>query len=69
MIAGLLYLFTALFGQGSFSILPRPLGVTCIWRIWELKEQTRRVERGWFPKKQSENRNCGSFYPCLNLSS
>ena len=37
----LLYLFTALFGQGSFSILPRPLGVTCIWRIWELKEQTR----------------------------
>ena len=27
-----------------------PLGVACIWSIRELKEQARRVERGWFPK-------------------
>ena len=26
------------------------LGVACIWSIRELKEQARRVERGWFPK-------------------
>jgi hypothetical protein len=26
------------------------LGCTCFWSILELKEQTRRVERGWFPK-------------------
>jgi dolichyl-phosphate-mannose--protein O-mannosyl transferase len=26
------------------------LGCTSLWSILELKEQTRRVERGWFPK-------------------
>jgi hypothetical protein len=25
-------------------------GCSCLWSILELKEQKRRVERGWFPK-------------------
>lgn len=50
MIAGLICLIAALFIQGLFSILLGLLGVACIWSIRELKEQARRVERGWFPK-------------------
>jgi predicted membrane protein len=26
------------------------LGCTCLWSILELKEQTKRVEKGWFPR-------------------
>ncbi|SHO44704.1 DUF4491 family protein [Anaerocolumna xylanovorans] len=26
------------------------LGCTCFWSILELKEQTRRVKKGWFPQ-------------------
>ena len=50
LIAGLLCLIVALFIQGLFSILLGLLGVACIWSIRELKEQAKRVERGWFPK-------------------
>lgn len=50
LIAGLLCLIAALFIQGLFSVLQGLLGVACIWSIRELKEQARRVERGWFPK-------------------
>ena len=25
-------------------------GCSCLWSIFELKEQEKRVERGWFPK-------------------
>ena len=28
----------------------RRLGAGCLWSIRELKEQAKRVERGWFPK-------------------
>lgn len=27
------------------------LGMTCLWSIVELKEQKKRVEKGWFPRK------------------
>ena len=50
LIAGLLCLIAALFIQGLFSVLLGLLGVACICSIRELKEQARRVERGWFPK-------------------
>lgn len=37
------------------------LGCTFFWCIGELKEQTRRVEKGWFPanpnRKQQKNRS------------
>ena len=42
LIAGLLCLLTALLIQGILSILLGLLGA--------LKEQAKRVERGWFPK-------------------
>lgn len=41
LIAGLLCLLAALLGL---------LGAGCLWSIRELKEQAKRVERGWFPK-------------------
>jgi hypothetical protein len=31
------------------------LGCACLWSILELREQTKRVERGWFPKNPQRN--------------
>ena len=39
-----------LFVQGLLSILLGLVGVAFLWSIRELKEQARRVERGWFPQ-------------------
>ena len=60
LIAGLLCLLAALLmmglglwrGEGGtvLSILLGLLGAGCLWSIRELKEQAKRVERGWFPK-------------------
>ena len=32
------------------------IGFSCFWSIVELKEQTKRVERGWFPKNPKRDR-------------
>ena len=50
LIAGLLCLLAALLIKGLLSILLGLLGAGCLWSIRELKEQAKRVERGWFPK-------------------
>ena len=50
LITGLLCMLAALLLQGLFSILLGLLGASCLWSIRELKEQAKRVERGWFPK-------------------
>ena len=50
LITGLLCMLAALLLQGLFSILPGLLSASCLWSIRELKEQTKRVERGWFPQ-------------------
>lgn len=50
LLAGLGFLAGSLFVQGMASLLLGLVGVACLWSILELKEQTRRVERGWFPK-------------------
>lgn len=50
LITGLLCLLAALLLQGLFSILLGLLSASCLWSIRELKEQTKRVERGWFPQ-------------------
>lgn len=50
LIAGLLCMLAALLLQGLFSILLGLLSASCLWSIRELKEQTKRVERGWFPQ-------------------
>lgn len=51
LILGLLFILVSLFTVGMLSIILGILGATCIWSIKELKEQTKRVEKGWFPKK------------------
>lgn len=51
LIAGLLFLGASLFV--SHTMICAVLGVTgcsCLWSIVELKEQEKRVERGWFPR-------------------
>lgn len=50
LLAGLLCLLGALLVQGLPSILLGLLGAGFLWSIRELKEQAKRVERGWFPK-------------------
>ena len=50
LLCGLICLVLALFVQGLLSILLGLVGVAFLWSIRELKEQSRRVERGWFPK-------------------
>ena len=47
-LCGLICLGLALF---VLSILLGLVGVAFLWSIRELKEQERRVERGWFPQK------------------
>lgn len=50
LAAGILLLGAALFLGGLLSIVLALVGVACLWSIRELKEQSRRVERGWFPR-------------------
>ena len=50
-MAGLLFLILSLVLDNNFvSIIFGILSCSCMWSIVELKEQTRRVEKGWFPK-------------------
>ncbi len=51
LIAGIAMLaLSCFFQQIIISAVLGILGCTCLWSIIELKEQTRRVEKGWFPK-------------------
>lgn len=50
LAAGLLCLAAALLTRGLPSILLGLVGVAFLWSIREIREQARRVERGWFPK-------------------
>ena len=50
LITGLLCMLAELLLQGLFSIFLGLLSAGCLWSIREQKEQTKRVERGWFPK-------------------
>ena len=51
LIFGLLFLTLSFFTEPVlFASLFSILGFTCLWSIKEIKEQTERVEKGWFPK-------------------
>ena len=50
LLAGVMCLVLALFVPGLWSILLGLVGVGCLWSIRELKQQARRVEKGWFPQ-------------------
>ncbi len=51
LVVGLLFVGTSLFVQNTVSsIMFSIVGASCLWSIHELREQTKRVEKGWFPK-------------------
>ena len=50
LLAGLLFLAASLFaGNTVFSAALGAVACSCFWSIGELKAQTKRVEKGWFP--------------------
>lgn len=50
LVAGLCCLAAALFLPGAASSILALTGAACLWSIQELKQQAKRVEKGWFPK-------------------
>ena len=57
LTAGILFCAVSVFTSGIVSVLCALIGGACLWSIRELKEQTKRVQKGWFPqnKKRSQN--------------
>ncbi len=52
LAAGVLSLAASVCAKGTVpSALFGVLGFTCLWSIKELKDQEKRVAKGWFPKK------------------
>lgn len=53
ILAGILFLIGSVIAANIFlSATFGVLGFTCFWSIKELFEQEKRVEKGWFPKRQ-----------------
>ncbi len=50
LLAGAAFMIGALLTDGIISILLALIGAGALWSIKELKEQKKRVEKGWFPK-------------------
>lgn len=56
LLAGLIFAGASCFvSQTAVSAILAILGCTCLWSIIELKEQRRRVEKGWFPKNPARS--------------
>lgn len=50
LVAGLICLIVSLFIDNLLiASIVGVVGCSCLWSIGELKEQTKRVEKGWFP--------------------
>ena len=57
LLAGLICLGISITtAKTLYSVLWGVLGVTCLWSILELKEQEKRVNKGWFPKKPASKK-------------
>jgi hypothetical protein len=57
LVAGLAFLAGACVAANIYvSILLGIAGSSCLWSIKELFEQEKRVERGWFPKKEKRKK-------------
>lgn len=57
LIAGILFVTGALFTEGKvLSAVLSITGFTCLWSIKELFEQEKRVEKGWFPKREGKKK-------------
>ena len=57
---GLFCLILSLFMNNIFSVLLGILGCSFLWSIKELKEQTKRVARGWFPQNSKRKQKMKS---------
>lgn len=56
LICGVVLLILASVIEPVFiSAILAILGFTCLWSILELKEQTQRVEKGWFPRNPNRS--------------
>lgn len=55
LIAGIATLILSLTTAGTASILLGVTSFSCFWSILEVKEQKKRVEKGWFPKRQKRD--------------
>lgn len=52
LAAGLFFLAASVCIEGRLiSVALGVTGFSCLWSILELKEQEKRVARGWFPKR------------------
>lgn len=56
-VAGVLFLgLSTLTANIVLASVLGAFGCSCLWSILELKEQEKRVERGWFPKNPNRKR-------------
>lgn len=52
-VVGVVTAIFALMCQSLFwSAILAVVAFSCFWSIYEVKEQKKRVERGWFPKRE-----------------
>lgn len=56
LVAGLIFCLASIFTDGLLSVIFALIGSACLWSIKELKEQAKRVERGWFPKNEKREK-------------
>jgi hypothetical protein len=50
LITGLAGILASVLTVGFLSVFLAIFGCTCLWSVHELKEQTERVRKGWFPE-------------------
>jgi hypothetical protein len=62
LVIGLAAIGAALFIENTLiSAVVGVFGASALWGIGELFEQKKRVERGWFPKRQKNKNNPSSI--------
>lgn len=55
LLFGLAFIIASLFVANTIiSPILGVVGYSCLWSILELFEQKKRVERGWFPKREKQ---------------
>ncbi len=60
LLAGLGFVVASLFVANPIgSALLGAVGCSCLWSIGELKQQTKRVARGWFPDNPKRKKRDG----------
>ena len=60
LILGIIFLVLSIINSNILiSVVLGIIGCTCLWSILELKEQEKRVQKGWFPsnpKRKNTNK-------------